>query len=290
MLMDRSRCIAASTRVAGVVGDPVAHSLSPLIHNAWLEAAGVDGVYVAFRPGNPRFETFVEGLRGGSLAGLNVTLPFKVRALALCDDADATAQAAGAANLLLFHADGRIEARNTDGLGLVAAFAEQAPGLELAQRPCVVIGAGGAARGAVATLVQAGAPHIRIVNRTLESARALAETFPGRASACGLEGLDAALDGAGAIVNASSAGLAGGASLAIDFGWAPPDAVAMDMVYSPLRTDFLRRAAGQGLTTVDGLAMLIGQARPAFAALYGVEAPRALDVRRLAIQALGAAT
>ncbi|HEY9216953.1 MAG TPA: shikimate dehydrogenase, partial [Phenylobacterium sp.] len=120
--------ITASTRVAGVVGAPVRHSLSPQIHNAWLAAAGIDGVYIAFAPPADRFAAFVQGMRGGAVRGVNVTLPFKEEALREADECSERAQLAGAANLLLFHEDGMIFAENTDGLGLMHAFETQAPG------------------------------------------------------------------------------------------------------------------------------------------------------------------
>ena len=159
--------ITAKTIVAGVAGAPVRHSLSPLIHNAWLQAAGADGVYVAFAPHQDRFKAFAEGLRGGAVRGLNVTIPFKEQALVVADEATPLAKAAGAANLLLFHEDGRIEARNTDGDGLLRAIAVQAPDFDLLAGPVTVMGAGGAARGAVAALIEAGVADILLCNRTL---------------------------------------------------------------------------------------------------------------------------
>ncbi|HYD45259.1 MAG TPA: NAD(P)-binding domain-containing protein, partial [Phenylobacterium sp.] len=171
------RPISGATVVAGVAGAPVRHSLSPLIHNAWLAAAGIDGVYVAFSPPAGRFPAFAEGLRGGAVRGLNVTVPFKEDALALADAATPRAAAAGAANVLLFEPEGTIRADNTDGAGLIAAFAEQAPGFDLTTGPVVILGAGGAARGAAATLREAGAPQVRIVNRTASRAEALARAL-----------------------------------------------------------------------------------------------------------------
>src|SRR6185437_4516007 len=147
--------ISGATVEAGVAGAPVAHSLSPLIHNAWLEAAGIDGVYVAFSPPADGFTAFARGLGGGAIRGLNVTVPFKEDALRLADAVSAAARRAGAANLLVFEADGRIRADNTDGAGLLAAIAEQAPGFDVRRGPVVILGAGGAARGAAAALVDA---------------------------------------------------------------------------------------------------------------------------------------
>ena len=140
-----SRTITGSTAVAGIVGHPVRHSVSPLLHNAWLDAAGLDGVYVPFAPGAEGFARLVEGFRGGAVRGINVTIPFKEAALAAADRASERARMAGAANLLLFDTDGTIVADNTDGLGLLAAFAQQAPGFAI---PGATVAAPAAARGA----------------------------------------------------------------------------------------------------------------------------------------------
>ena len=275
--------ISGAATVAGVVGAPVKHSLSPLLHNAWIAAAGLDAVYAPFAPAEDGFKAFIEGLRGGVLAGLNVTLPFKQDALAFADSADPLATAAGAANLLLFHKDGRVEARNTDGPGLLAAFADRAPAFDPAARPAVVLGAGGAARGAVAALLLAGAPEVRVLNRTMARAEALAADFPAsRALAWDAKN---ALDDAGAVINATSGGL-NGSEFSYPLDRAPADAVAMDMVYKPLRTPFLKAATASGRATVDGLAMLIGQAAPSFEAFFGRPPPAQVDVRALALKAL----
>ena len=272
--------------VAGVVGAPVAHSLSPLIHNAWLEAAGLDAVYVAFAPPKDRFGAFAEGLRGGAVRGLNVTVPFKEEALTLADEATLRARRAGAANLLVFDVDGRIGADNTDGEGLLGALRDQAAGFVASAGPAVILGAGGAARGAAAALIEAGAPEVRIVNRTRARAAALAAALGGDIQVFG-EGDAAAFADAALIVNATTLGLGGGPGPEAPLDAAPASAVVMDMVYRPLRTAFLRRAEAQGLRTVDGLQMLIGQAAPSFEALFG-SAPPAVDVRALCLRALEA--
>jgi shikimate dehydrogenase len=277
--------ISGRTAVAGVVGSPVAHSLSPLIHNAWLAAAGIDGVYVAFSPPRDRFAAFAQGLRGGVVRGLNVTVPFKEAALGLADEASEAARRAGAANVLRFAPDGRIVADNTDGAGLLAALAAEAPGFDPARGPAVILGAGGAARGAAAALLAAGAPEVRVRNRTRGRADALAQAL-GPAVRTFDEGDDAALAGAGLIVNATTLGLGGGPGPAVRFTAAAADAVVLDMVYRPLRTLFLRQAEALGLRTADGLEMLIGQAAPSFEAFFGAPPPP-IDVRGLCLTALG---
>ena len=279
--------ISGQTLVAGIVGHPVRHSLSPVLHNAWLQAAGIDGVYVPFCPSEDGFERFIDGLRGGALRGLNVTVPFKPQALALADHASGRAKIAAAANVLLFQPDGTVVAENTDGVGVLAAFEDQAPGFDPQEGPVVILGAGGGAQGAAAAFAERGAPEVRIVNRTLAKAEKLASAVGARGVAYPLTGLAEALVGASALVNASSATLGGGGGVAVPLELLPPHAVVMDMVYVPLETDLLKAAQARGLRTVDGLAMLIGQAVPSFEAFFGRRPPN-LDVRTLALAALEA--
>jgi len=279
--------ITGATRLAGVVGQPIAHSLSPVLHNAWLEAAGIDGVYVAFAVAEGRFASFVAGLRAGSVAGLNVTLPFKGEALALADEVSDRAGLAQAANVLVFRPDGSIFADNTDGLGLLGAFAAQAPGFDPAAGPVVILGAGGGAQGAAAAFVAAGCPQVRVVNRTRSRAEAIAAQLGAAVQAFGLEDAPQALAGANAVVNATSAGLAGGAPLDIPLAATPAEAVIMDMVYKPLVTPFLAEARDLGRRTVDGLEMLVRQAAPSFEYFYGQPPPPQVDVRGLALATLG---
>jgi shikimate dehydrogenase len=278
--------ITGATTVVGVAGAPVRHSLSPLLHNAWIAAVGLEAVYVAFSPPAHRFRAFAEGLRGGAVRGLNVTLPFKADALAVADRASDIARRSGAANLLVFEPDGTIVADNTDGAGLLAAFAEQAPAFSPTAGPVVIVGAGGAGRGAAAAFVAAGATQVRVVNRTRARAEEIARALGPTVIAFGLDEARTAFDQAAAVVNATSVGLTADAPLNLPLDALPASAAVMDMVYKPLRTPLLEAAAARGLATVDGLAMLIGQARPSFEAFFG-QPPPDFDVRTLALQALG---
>ena len=278
--------ITGGATVAGIVGSPVSHSLSPLIHNAWIAAAGLDAAYVPFAPPADGFFAFVEGLRGGAIRGLNVTVPFKEEALALATAATARAKRAGAANVLVFGKDGGLLADNTDGAGMLAALAEQAPAFRVKDGPALILGAGGAARGAAAALVAAKSPEIRIANRTAARAEALAADLGAPCRAVAPDA--AAFDGVALVVNATTLGLGGGRGPEAWLERASPGAVVLDMVYKPLRTEFLRRAAAAGCAPVDGLAMLIGQARPSFEAFFGAPPP-AIDVRALCLKALGEA-
>jgi shikimate dehydrogenase len=277
--------ISAETIVAGVAGFPIDHSLSPLLHNAWLAAAGIDGVYVAFRPPRSGFARFAEGLRGGVIRGLNVTAPFKEDALAAADGVSGRCERSGSANLLVFQQDGSILADNTDGEGLLRAFRVQLGRFDPSAGPVVVLGAGGAARGAVAAFLDAGAPAVRILNRSADRAHALREIFGDRVEVIEPGRIDHALSDAQAVINATPQGLKGAEGPDIPFTRLPSGCAIMDMVYRPIRTKLLERAKAAGLPTVDGLEMLIGQAIPSFKRFFG-QPPPPLDARAVAIAAL----
>ncbi|MBW8304690.1 MAG: NAD(P)-binding domain-containing protein, partial [Brevundimonas sp.] len=238
-----------------------------------IAAAGLDADYRAYGPEDEAgLAALVAEGRAGGLRGLNVTAPFKAAALALADEASETARLCGSANLLVFEG-GRVSADSTDGEGLIAALAEQAPDLAAAGQPVLILGAGGAARAATAALKAAGADVV-VLNRTPARAESLAADLGVRVAEPG------AVETAALVVNALSV------PPEIDLEALRGDAVLIDMTYRPLLTPFLPPGRGRGLATVDGLAMLIGQARPSFRALFGVEPP-ALDVRGLALAALG---
>lgn len=268
---------------AGVIGSPIRHSLSPLIHGLWLKASGIEGFYATYEILPAAFAQAVADLRASGLRGLNVTVPHKEAAFALAERADRAARAAGAANLLLFN-DRGVEARNTDGIGLLAALAEQAPRWKPCEACVTIIGAGGAAKGALAALDLAGAGELRIVNRSLDRAEALAEAVSG--TAYGWDDLPDALEDATLVINATTRGLNSEDPLRLPWPDAPTGAAALDMVYRPLRTAFLEDAHAAGWTTVDGLAMLIGQARPSFTAFFGRPPPADTDVRAACLKAM----
>jgi shikimate dehydrogenase len=260
------------TMRAGVAGWPIAHSLSPLIHTAWLSAASLDGAYAAHPcETEADFNRLLDEGRAGRLRGLNVTAPWKEQALAEADIVSQTARACGSANLLVFEG-GRVVADSTDGQGLLIALAAQAPRLSLSGASVVVLGAGGAARAAVQALAAAGA-EVGVLNRTAERAERLAQDLGARVVT------PESLGTARLVVNALSV------APALDLDALPANAVVMDMTYRPLETPFLAQARARGLTGVDGLADQHGQARPSFEALFGVSPPD-VDVRALALEAL----
>lgn len=271
-----------AARVAGVVGQPIHHSLSPFLHTAWLRDLGLNGVYAPFAPKDEHgFERLILSCRSNGIKGLNITAPFKEQALTLADSSAEGARRAGSANLLTFDDEGQVYADTTDGHGLLRAFELQAPTCDLDAGPVVIMGAGGAARAAAAALLDKGCPEVRIVNRTLARAEDVVFALGKGVTAFALSDLDRAFADGVAIINAASGG-----PLPL-FDALPDHATAMDMTYRPLRTNWLEAAAQRGLKTVDGLQMLIEQARPSFEAFFGVVPNPAFDIRKLALDFLG---
>lgn len=262
---------------AGVVGCPVSHSLSPVMMEAWLKDAGLDGTYERIAAAPDAFEATITGLRAKGYAGVNITLPHKEAALALADSASEAARAAGAANVLVFREDG-VRADNTDITGVRAALEEG--GWQREAGPAVLIGAGGAARAALHVLKAAGAP-VRIVNRSPDRAEALAQSLACPAEIFAPDEAARAFASAALVINATSLGMKGQPAPDWPLTALPAGALVFDMVYVPLETPLLRAARALGLKTVDGLSMLIGQARPAFAGFFGEAPPSGTPVRAL---------
>jgi len=260
--------ITGKAKVAGVMGWPVGHSRSPLLHNFWLARLGIDGAYVPFAVRPENLATALRALPALGLAGVNLTVPHKEEAVALMDTLDAPAKRIGAVNTVVV-ANGRLEGRNTDGYGFVENLRAGAKGWRGANGPAVLIGAGGAARAIAAALIDEGAPEIRVVNRTAARAEALAAEFGKPLVAVRWEERAAALDGAALLANATTLGMAGQPALALPLDALPATAVVTDAVYAPLETALLAAARARGNVCVDGLGMLLHQARPAFAAWFG---------------------
>jgi shikimate dehydrogenase len=267
--------ISGKAKLAGVIGWPVAHSLSPRLHAHWLAAHAIDGAYVPLPVRREDFAGAVVALTRMGFAGANVTVPHKEAAFALARDLDDTARAAGAVNLLIFGADGRIEGRNSDAAGLAASLSEELGKGALAGQDATVLGAGGAARAAILALAGLGMRQIRIVARNMVRAEALARSLEQHASIAlfGWDDIGKALGGAQLLLNATSAGMEGQPPLAAPLEHLALNAIVCDLVYNPLETDLLVRARAGGHRTVDGLGMLMHQAVPAFAAFYG-ETPK----------------
>jgi len=257
--------ITGAATLAGVLGWPVRHSRSPLLHNFWLERHGIDGAYVPLPVAPEHFAAAVHGLRAAGFRGANVTIPHKEAALAICTKVDHAAHRAGAVNTLLF-AGGDIIGTNTDGAGFIANL--RAHGVEPAAGPALILGAGGAARAIAAALLERAVP-VSIANRSLDRAHALARELPGLQVLYWQE-RHAALADHALLVNATAAGLYRAEPLDQDFTRANRDVAVADIVYVPLMTRLLTDAAAHGLRTVGGLGMLMHQAVPGFAQWFGV--------------------
>jgi shikimate dehydrogenase len=262
-----------SALLAGVIGWPVSHSLSPQLHGYWLSEYGIDGAFVPLAVKREDFSYALRGLRLSGLRGLSVTVPHKEAAFALAHHSDEEANAAGAANLLLFGHDGRYEARNTDTLGLVASLIESLGEGFMPGKAAVLLGAGGAARAAVRALDRLGASQIRIVNRNEARAEGLVRELSLRTKAAlapfSFARWAEAATGAALFVNATSAGMKGNPALDLPLEPLSKTTVVCDLVYNPLQTALLKKARARGHPIVDGLGMLMHQAVPAFEAFFG---------------------
>lgn len=268
---------------AFVIGHPIGHSRSPLIHRYWLEQAGLPGGYQPVEVAPADLPDFIGALKDGSsgFAGGNVTIPHKEAVLGLVDEADPVAREIGAANTL-WRENGRLMATNTDSHGFSANLDHQAPGWDAGQT-AVILGAGGASRAIVHAVLSRGFSTVHIVNRTETRARALVEAFGGRLEAHAMAELPEVLRRADLFVNTTSLGMDGDAVPEIDFTVMNPQALVTDIVYVPLETPILAMARRQDLRTVDGLGMLLHQAAPGFEKWFGAKPDVTLELRRLII-------
>lgn len=257
-------------RTAGLIGWPVAHSRSPLLHRYWLDHYQIAGAYVPLPVAPGRLATALRGLAALGFAGCNITIPHKEEALRLVDRVDAVGRRVGAINLVVVEADGSLSGCNTDGYGFLENLRDGAAGWRADRGPAVVLGAGGAARSVVASLLDEGAPEVRLLNRTRARADSLAAEFASRVRVQPWPARGATLEGAALLVNTTSLGMVGHPPLGLDLDGLPRSAVVCDIVYNPLRTALLAEAQARGNRAVDGLGMLLHQARPAFAAWFGV--------------------
>ena len=273
---------------ACVIGWPVAHSRSPVIHRYWLKLYGLDGAYEmeAVRP--EEIEDFLHSLGQWGYKGANVTLPHKEAALAAADRPDEAATAIGAANTLWLDAKGLLHASNTDAYGFMTHLAAEAPDWNKGSRPVMVLGAGGAARAILHGLLEAGSVKILLANRTGGRAEALAQGFGSRVSVVPWEDRNRALAGCGLLVNATSLGMTGKPPLDLDLSALPKDATVADIVYSPLETPLLAAAKARGNRIVDGLGTLLHQAAPGFERWFGVRPEVTPELRAYVAAHLGA--
>jgi shikimate dehydrogenase len=273
---DRLKQEADGRPFAAIVGWPVDHSRSPALHGFWLKQHGIDGHYgrLPVEPTGPALEALVAFLRKTPNArGCNLTMPHKIDIIPLLDRIDPAAKRIGAVNTVIKHADGSLEGRNSDAFGFLAALIDGAPRWTAAKGPVVVLGAGGAARAVVASLVDAGVPELRLLNRTQSAAVELGAAFTpddGRQIAIERwEDRSQMLEDATLLVNTTSLGMKGQPLLDIDLARLPKDAAVDDIVSVPLETPLLAAARARGNRCVDGLGMLLHQGRMGFEAWFG---------------------
>ncbi len=267
--------------LAGVMGWPVMHSRSPMLHNYWFRQHGLAGTYVplAIRP-----EGLASGLRALhplGFAGCNLTIPHKQQAMTIVDSVDALAKAIGAISCVVVGADGSLAGTNNDCYGFIHNLRQSQPGWRADAGPIAVIGAGGGSRAVCYGLAQEGAKEIRLINRTFARAKSMADAFGGPIRALPWEERHDALEGAAMVVNTTSCGMVGQPALDIRLDRLPKTALAADIIYIPLETPFLAAARRRGNPTVNGLGMLLHQGRPAWKAWFGIEPEVTVELRAM---------
>ncbi|MBT4695869.1 MAG: shikimate dehydrogenase [Alphaproteobacteria bacterium] len=261
---------------AAVVGNPVDHSLSPDIHNFWLNEAGLKGVYTKKTVRDENLTDFITSAAKEGFSGLNITVPHKEKALKACDVLSATAKELGAVNLITFK-NGIIFGDNTDGQGFIESIKEKLPNISFEKNSFAILGAGGAAKGIIHALHKNSAKKITIINRNYKKAKDLANKYKETAVPFDLKDIKKGLNGASFLINTTTMGMRGGpASINIDFLSFPEILCFTDIVYNPKTTNLMKSATKSGVKVIGGIGMLVNQAVPAFQAFYGEE-PRNLD-------------
>jgi shikimate dehydrogenase len=268
--------------LAGVLGSPVAHSRSPALHGYWLRRYGIRGHYIPMDVAQANLKHVLATLPLMGFVGLNVTIPHKESVLALADIVSDRAALIGAANTLIFRKDGRIHADNTDGAGFIANLRQNAPQWQPNLGPAAVLGAGGAARAVIAALIEVGVPEIRLANRTRPRADALRSDFGAKVVVHDWVQAAGMLEGCTTVVNTTSLGMTGKPDFTVPLHALRPGTLVTDLVYTPLKTQFLIEAEAQGCTVVDGLGMLLHQAAPGFERWFGLR-PDVDDATRHAV-------
>lgn len=255
--------------LAGVIGSPIAHSKSPVLHGHWLRTYGIAGHYIPMDVSAENLAEVLRALPKAGFVGVNVTVPHKVAVMEIADLVTDRATLIGAANTLIFRKDGKIHADNTDGYGFIENLRQNAPGWNPAAGPAAVLGAGGAARAVVASLLDVGVPEILIANRTRLRAEDLQHEFGTRLRVVDWVQAGNMLEEATTVVNTTSLGMVGKPELRVPLDGLQKGALVTDLVYAPLQTRLLRVAQEMGCVTVDGLGMLLHQAVPGFERWFG---------------------
>jgi shikimate dehydrogenase len=270
--------------LAGVIGCPIAHSKSPRMHKHWLQRYGLPGDYVPLHVEPADLETVIRAMPKMGFVGANITIPHKVAVMQIADQISDRATLIGAANTLIFMADGRIYADNTDGYGFMANLRQNAPDWDPTSGPAAVLGAGGAARAVIVALADAGVSEIFLSNRTRAKADALRTEFGTRIRVVDWVHAGNMLEDAATVVNTTSLGMVGQPALRVPLDGLRAGTLVTDLVYNPLRTDLLTDAHARGCVTVDGLGMLLHQGVPGFERWFGVRPQVDADLRRVVLE------
>lgn len=268
--------------LAAVIGSPVAHSRSPALHGYWLKRYGLKGFYIPMDVAQADLANVLRTMPKMGFVGANVTIPHKEAILQIADVITDRAALIGAANTLIFRKDGKIQADNTDGAGFIANLRQNAPHWVPSSGPAAVFGAGGAARAVIAALIEVGVPEIRLANRTRARAEALRADFGAKVHVQEWVQAEAMIEDAATVVNTTSLGMTGKPDLVLPLSTLSPKAVVTDIVYTPLKTQFLIEAEERGATVVDGLGMLLHQAAPGFERWFG-QRPEVDEATRAAV-------
>lgn len=255
--------------LAGVIGAPITHSKSPLLHGHWLKTYSLRGFYIPMEVSADNLAQVLHALPKAGFVGVNITIPHKLAVLEIADLVTDRATLIGAANTLIFRKDGKIHADNTDGYGFIENLRQNAPDWNPAAGPAAVLGAGGAARAVIASLLDVGVPQIMISNRTRITAEALQHDFGKRLRVVDWVQAGNMLEDAATVVNTTSLGMVGKPELRVPLDGLQKGALVTDLVYAPLQTRLLRVAQEMGCVTVDGLGMLLHQAVPGFERWFG---------------------
>ncbi len=267
--------------LASVMGWPVMHSRSPMLHNYWMRQHALTGVYVPLAIQPDGLAAALRALHPLGFSGCNLTLPHKQTAMAVVDEVDEVARRIGAISCVTVRADGSLAGTNNDCFGFIHNLKQEYPNWRADAGPAVVLGAGGGARAVCYALMQAGATEIRVVNRSFARAQSLAADFGAPLQALPWEQRHAALDGAAMVVNTTSLGMAGQPALDIRLDALPKTALAADIIYIPLETPLLAAARRRGNRTSNGLGMLLHQARPAWKLWFGIEPAVTVELREM---------
>ena len=262
--------LSGKAKIAGVMGYPVSHSRSPLLHGYWLRELNIDGAYLPFAVDPENIETALRALPILGISGVNLTVPHKELAMSVCDHIDSIGRRIGALNTIVVNDDGTLSGTNTDAFGFLENLRAESA-WRASDGPALVLGAGGAARAIVAALIDDGIGEVRLANRTLSRAKALAAEFGRAVTTVPWDQINAAMDGTALLVNTSTLGMTGQPDLDLDLHDLPDTAVVNDIIYSPLETTLMRKAKTRGNSVVNGLGMLLHQARPGFTAWFGEE-------------------